>query len=182
MCFGRLVWDQYSWGYGYGPLTLGLGIQSSPYYVTTALAINQKFITPCSSEKKTYPFRVGCSVKKSTRFTHIGRPKITKGTSVNPSITRASTLLFDRADDLYEGSHRIYGRHGSEVHDHLEEAFCALESGVGCTLTPSGLSANALSILANVKAGDHILVSDSSYGPVRNFCTQHLAKFGVETE
>ncbi|PHR93300.1 MAG: cystathionine beta-lyase [Robiginitomaculum sp.] len=121
-------------------------------------------------------------MKKSTLFSHVGRPKIGRGTSVNPSVTHASTLLFEKADDLYNGNHRIYGRHGSEVHDALKEAFCALEDGAGCTLTPSGLAANALSILANVKAGDHILVSDSSYGPVRKFCDNHLVKFGVETE
>lgn len=121
-------------------------------------------------------------MKKATLFSHIGRPKIGRGTAVNPSVTRASTLLFDKADDLYGGSHRIYGRHGSEAHDALKEAFCALEDGAGCTLTPSGLAANTMSILANVKAGDHILVSDSSYGPVRKLCDTHLSKFNVETE
>ena len=121
-------------------------------------------------------------MKKSTLFSHIGRPKIGAQTSVNHKVTRASTLLFDKADDLYNGGHRIYGRHGSEVHDALEEAFCALESGAGCVLTPSGLSANSLSILANTKAGDHILVSDSSYGPIRHFCDTLLSRFGVEAE
>ncbi len=121
-------------------------------------------------------------MKKSTKFAHVARPDIKAGASVNPAIMRASTLLFDKADDLYNGQHRIYGRHGSPVHDALSEAFCVLENGAGCTLTPSGLSANSLSILANVKAGDHILVSDSCYGPVRNFCNTLLVKFGVETQ
>lgn len=121
-------------------------------------------------------------MKKSTKFAHIGRPKIGVGTSVNPPIVRASTLLFDKADDLYNGGHRIYGRHGSPIHDALSEAFCVLENGAGATLTPCGLSANTLSILANVKAGDHILVTDSSYGPIRNFCNTQLTKFGVEIE
>ena len=117
---------------------------------------------------------------KETKFSHIGRPEIKAGTSVNPPITRASTLLFEKAQDLYNAKHRIYGRHGSQVHDSLKAAFCALEGGVGCTLTPSGLSANTLSILANTKAGDHILISDASYGPIRHFCDTHLSKFGVE--
>jgi len=121
-------------------------------------------------------------MKNATKFAHIGRPKIGVGTSVNPPIVRASTLLFDKADDLYNGGHRIYGRHGSPVHDALSEAFCALENAAGATLTPSGLSANTLSILANIKAGDHILVTDSSYGPIRNFCNTQLTKFGVEVE
>ena len=121
-------------------------------------------------------------MKRSTTFAHIGRPKIGVGTSVNPPIVRASTLLFDKADDLYNGGHRIYGRHGSFVHDALSAAFCERENGAGASLTPCGLSANTLSILANVKAGDHILVTDSSYGPIRNFCNTQLTKFGVEVE
>lgn len=121
-------------------------------------------------------------MKKATQFSHMARPKVAKGTPVNPKIARTSTILFDKADDLYNGKHRIYGRHGSEVHDALEEAFCMLEGGAGCTLTPSGLAANTLSIVANTKAGDHILVSDSCYGPVRNFCNTVLKRYGVETE
>ncbi|PHR61848.1 MAG: cystathionine beta-lyase [Robiginitomaculum sp.] len=121
-------------------------------------------------------------MKNATKFAHIGRPKIGVGTSVNPPLVRASTLLFDKADDLYNGGHRIYGRHGSVVHDSLSEAFCALENGAGTTLTPCGLSANTLSILANVKTGDHVLITDSTYGPVRHFCNSQLTKFGVEVE
>jgi cystathionine beta-lyase len=121
-------------------------------------------------------------MKKSTQFSHIGRPPIKTGSSVNPAVMRASTILFDKADDLYNGGHRIYGRHGSPVHDALEECFCVLENGAGCTLTPSGLNANTLSILANTKAGDHILVSDSSYGPIRHFCNTLLNTFGIEIE
>ena len=117
-------------------------------------------------------------MKKSTLFAHIGRPKVGAETSVNHPITRASTLLFKKADDLYNGKHRIYGTHGSPVHDALEEAFCALEDGAGCTLTSSGLAANTLSILANVKSGDHILVSDSSYGPIRAFLRYAFEKNG----
>ncbi len=120
-------------------------------------------------------------MKKPTEFAHAHRPEILRETSVNPAITRASTLLFAKADDLYNGKHRIYGRHGSDLHDKLQMAFCQLENGAGCTLTPSGLAANTLSILSSVKAGDHILVTDSTYGPVRHFCTSYLAKMGVET-
>ena len=36
--------------------------------------------------------------KRQTRFAHIARPKARLGTAVNPSIDRASTLLFGRAE------------------------------------------------------------------------------------
>lgn len=117
-----------------------------------------------------------------TEFTHIGRPPAGLGTGVNPDITRASTLLFDRAEDLYRRDIRGYGRHGSTGQDALIDAFNLLEGGAGTTLAQSGLAACTLPILANVKAGDHLLLTDSSYGPTRYFCQKYLKNMGVETE
>jgi len=121
-------------------------------------------------------------MKKETQFTHIARPKAGLGTAVNPDITRASTLLFDKAEDLYRSDIRGYGRHGSAVHDALIEAFNLLEGGAGTSLFPSGLAACTYPILSQVKTGDHVLLTDSSYGPTRYFCDGHLKKMGVETE
>ncbi|MEP6341931.1 MAG: cystathionine beta-lyase [Maricaulaceae bacterium] len=117
-----------------------------------------------------------------TRFAHMARPKAGLGTPVNTSIQRASTLLFERAEDLYRGDVRGYGRHGVEVHDNLKDIFCELEGGKGASLTPSGLAACTLAIMSIVKAGDHLLLTDSTYGPVRNFCLNYLNTIGVETE
>ena len=121
-------------------------------------------------------------MKKETQFTHIARPSAGLGTAVNPDITRASTLLFDKAEDLYRADLRGYGRHGSAVHDALKEAFNTLEGGAGTSLFPSGLAACTYPILSQVKAGDHILLTDSSYGPTRSFCNGHLKKMNIETE
>ncbi len=120
--------------------------------------------------------------KSATKFAHIGRPEISTETSVNPPIIRASTLLFENADNLYNGKYRIYGRFGLGLHDALREAFCQLEGGEGASLTMSGKSANVLSILSVVEAGDHILVSDSVYGPVKHFCQTYLPKINVNAE
>ncbi len=122
------------------------------------------------------------SLRPETEFTHIGRPPAGLGTAVNPDITRASTLLFERAEDLYRSDIRGYGRHGSAGQDALIEAFNHLEGGAGTTLAQSGLAACTLPILANVKAGDHLLLTDSSYGPTRNFCQKFLKAMGVETQ
>jgi len=121
-------------------------------------------------------------MKDTTKFAHIGRPKPHLATAVNPDITRASTLLFDRAEDLYRTDIRSYGRHGCGVHDELCTAFNALEGGAGTSLAPSGHGATTLAVLSHVKAGDHVLLTDSSYGPTRKFCLQYLSRLGVETE
>jgi cystathionine beta-lyase len=46
---------------------------------------------------------------------------------------------------------------------------------------PTGLAACTSALLALVKAGDHILVSGSVYGPTRGFVNNVLAKMGVST-
>ena len=117
-----------------------------------------------------------------TRFAHIGRPKPALGTPVNPPIERASTLLFEQSEDLYRDDIRGYGRHGSAVHDALREAFRALEGGAHAQLYPSGVMACTQPVLAFVKPGDHVLLTDSAYGPTRHFCHTFLRRMGVETE
>ena len=121
-------------------------------------------------------------MKDTTKFTHMGRPKPGLGTPVNHDITRASTLLFEKAEDLYRTDVRGYGRHGSQVHDAVEDAFNTLENGAGTSLTPSGLAACTLAILSCVKSGDHVLVTDSIYGPTRAFCDHFLRKMNIECE
>ena len=119
---------------------------------------------------------------KQTKLTHIGRPHPKLSTPVNPEVRRASTLLFADADDLYRQDIMTYGRHGSDVHQGLEDAFTELEDGFGTVLTASGLEACTLALLAFVEAGDHILITDSIYGPTRMFCEGYLKKLGIECE
>ena len=63
---------------------------------------------------------------------------------------------------------------------HLTNALTSLEGGAGVVLTPSGLSAITTALFSVLKAGDHLLVTDSAYFPTRHFCDTALAKLGVE--
>jgi len=119
--------------------------------------------------------------KLETKFAHLGRPPAGLGTSVSHPVTRASTLLFEKAEDLYRNDIRGYGRHGSSVHDALAELFTELESGVGTLLYPSGVAALTGSILSVVKPGDQVLLTDSAYGPTRSFCQTFLKRMNIET-
>lgn len=119
---------------------------------------------------------------RQTKFAHMGRPKSGLATPVNPAIGRASTLLFAKSEDLYRNDIRGYGRHGTNVHDALSELFLELEGGATCQLYPSGVMACVQPILPFVKPGDHVLLTDSAYGPTRHFCQTFLKQMGVETE
>jgi cystathionine beta-lyase len=119
---------------------------------------------------------------RRTKFAHLGRPPAGIGTPVNPAIERASTLLFANSEDLYRTDVRGYGRHGTSVHDALCTLFLELENAATCQLYPSGVMACVQPIISFVKPGDHVLLTDSAYGPTRHFCQTFLRQMGVETE
>jgi cystathionine beta-lyase len=126
----------------------------------------------------------GSNLHPETTLVTAGRDTKAQKGFVNPPVVHGSTVLYPTADDLH--AHRgefQYGRHGTPTTRALQEALMALEgphcAGVG--LAPSGLSAISTTLLAVLKAGDHLLVCDNVYRPSRNFCNGMLARYGVET-
>jgi cystathionine beta-lyase len=128
---------------------------------------------------------------KDTKIVTTGRRRDWTMGAVNPVVVHASTVLFDTVAELREAGQNktknfFYGRRGSPTSFALCEAMTDLEGGGllskgGTVLYPSGLSAITASILAFVKAGDHILVPDNAYDPTRHFCDTILKRYGVET-
>lgn len=127
-----------------------------------------------------------------TRMLHMGRPVPTaegaRAVPVNPGIMRASTLLYADMATMREVHRRraegervlSYGRHGTETAHALEDALTEMEGGYRTRLFPSGLAAIATAFLAFLAPGDHVLISDSVYGPVRkNICADILSRLQV---
>jgi cystathionine beta-lyase len=123
-------------------------------------------------------------MKDDTLLTHAGLAPGDNHGIVNPPVYHASTVLFPSLD-AFEGLTPVkitYGRQGTPTAFALEEALTALEGGAGTVLTPSGLNAASTALLACTEAGQHVLVSDSVYGPTRNFCDRVLSRYGIVTE
>nr|WP_070959589.1 cystathionine beta-lyase [Hyphomonas sp. Mor2] len=99
--------------------------------------------------------------------------------TVNPPVERGSTVLLPTREILY-GDGKVYGRMGLTVQRELEAALCILENAKHCRLTANGLQSVALALGAVLQSGDHILVSDSIYGPSRRYCTRRLSAMGVK--
>lgn len=117
-----------------------------------------------------------------TRLVHAGRDPRDHYGFVNTPLYRGSTVLFPDMATLETGDQPFrYGRRGTPTSRALETALSELEGGDRTFLTPSGLCAITTSVLAFVRAGDHILVTDSVYSPTRHFCDTVLARLGVET-
>lgn len=107
--------------------------------------------------------------------------------SLSPAVWRASTVLFDniqefttRKERLFEGY--TYGVTGTPTTRELEDRVAALEGATHCVAAPSGQAALCLVALALLSAGDHVLVADSAYGPLRSFARDYLQRFGIAYE
>src|SRR5882724_10416319 len=120
--------------------------------------------------------------RKETKVVEAGRDPSLHAGAVNTPVYRVSTVLFPDVETMRtEGQPYTYGRRGTPTTRALEQALCSLEGGARTVLTPSGLSACTLAILATCGAGDHILVADSVYGPTRVFCDRLGKRFGMAT-
>ena len=101
---------------------------------------------------------------------------------VNPPVYHASTMLHPTVEALARRDQPYtYGRRLTPTIEALQNAISELEGGAGTVLCPSGLQACTLALLSVASSGDHVLVTDSVYGPTRTFCDKTLARFGVST-
>jgi cysteine-S-conjugate beta-lyase len=117
-----------------------------------------------------------------TAIVHDGRDPHANYGFINPPVYRGSTILYPTVAKLEKRDMPFpYGIYGSPTTRSLETVIANLEGAAHCQLTSSGLSAVTLGLLAFVRAGDHILMTDSVYQPTRKFCEGLLKPLGVET-
>ncbi|MBC8158874.1 MAG: cystathionine beta-lyase [Alphaproteobacteria bacterium] len=125
-------------------------------------------------------------MKKDTVLTTAGRNPADNFGIVNPPVYHASTIAFPTLAALEEGNANPfegvhYGRQGTPTTFAFQDAVAALEGGDACVALPSGMAAIACALLAFLKSGDNVLITDSVYFPTRRFCGSALKGFGVET-
>lgn len=127
-----------------------------------------------------------------TKIVTAGRERQWTGQAVNTPVWRASTHLYDNCADLATGVKRggdaefFYGRRGGPTQWSLAQAITDMESsetsGVyGTLLFPSGVAAINIALLAILRPGDVLLMSDNSYDPSRSFANGLLREMGIET-
>lgn len=134
------------------------------------------------------------TTRTATRLVTAGRREEWTGTHgnpgrvVNPPVWRASTHLYPDMAALKAETGRneegrfYYGRRGAPTQWALSEALTELEAGAaGAVLYPSGVAALAGALMAMLKAGDVLLITDNAYDPTRALGRGLLTDFGVET-
>lgn len=122
----------------------------------------------------------------ATRAAHVGRHPAENSGAVNVPVYHASTITFPTVAALKEKQARrlddvYYGRYGTPTTQALDEAVATLEGGRWCVSVGSGMAAVSCTLMAFLRAGDHLLMVDSVYWPTRSFCDTLLADMGVRT-
>jgi len=127
--------------------------------------------------------------RRETLLTHGGEAAVAGHDFANPPIVRGSTVLHANVADMKERSRRYrsdepgpvnYGLFGTPTHHALFDLMSELECGHRSWALPSGLAACTMAMMAMLRSGDHVLVSDSAYGPTRRFCIDVLPRYGVQ--
>jgi len=80
-----------------------------------------------------------------------------------------------------EAPGNIYARFTNPTVTMFEERLAALEGAEQCVATASGMSAILACVMGVLKAGDHIVASQSLFGSTVNLFNNVIKKFGVET-
>jgi O-succinylhomoserine sulfhydrylase len=75
----------------------------------------------------------------------------------------------------------VYSRFTNPTVMMLERRLAAMEGTQSCIATSSGMSAIALLVLGLLKAGDHVICSQSVFGSTIKLLGGEFARFGVET-
>jgi cystathionine beta-lyase len=115
-----------------------------------------------------------------TRLIRAGSSQELPARTVGPPIQKGSTVLLPDAASLYDEARGLtYGRQGLSAQFALRAALAELEHAEGVTLYPSGVAALTGALLAVLKAGDEVLVTDAIYKPTRRFADHFLKRFGV---
>jgi cystathionine beta-lyase len=104
--------------------------------------------------------------------------------SLTVPVERASTIVFPTAE-AFHNRHRngpqsySYGLYGTPTARALEAQVSALAGGTGTVLAPSGQAAATAVLLALLHPGDHVLLPDTVYGPVRSLTDGFLKLIGI---
>jgi cystathionine gamma-synthase len=111
--------------------------------------------------------------------------------AVSTPIVQTSNYCFESTTEVFEfmkakAAGRIireheYGRYFNPTQQEAEHKLAAIEGAERAILFASGMSAVILTLMAYMKQDGHIIFTSDCYRQTRDFATNLLAKFGVQT-
>ncbi|MDQ3034418.1 MAG: PLP-dependent aspartate aminotransferase family protein [Myxococcota bacterium] len=125
-------------------------------------------------------------LRPATLAVHAGEEPDPRTGALEPPIVLASAYAFESADDAaaqFRGEQDgwIYSRWRNPTVESFERKIAALEQAGECVALASGMAAVHASIIANVRAGEHVIAPRSVYGEAARLMREVLPRFGIET-
>ena len=115
-------------------------------------------------------------MKYDTQLVHTGVNKDPHFRSVITPIYPTSTFRFEKLGVKNEYD---YTRSGNPTRRAAEECIAALEGGVSCACTSTGMSAEVLA-LHLIQSGDHVIAGDDIYGGTYRLMADVMTQWKVE--
>ncbi len=125
-------------------------------------------------------------LKFSTNALHAGHDTLLNGGTRAVPIYQSTAYVFNNSDhaaNLFSLAEfgNIYSRINNPTNDVLEQRLAALEGGIASVVTASGTAALNTTLLVLLRAGDHIVSSNSLYGGTYNLFNVTLPRLGITT-
>lgn len=127
----------------------------------------------------------------STRAVHAGSQREKPYHAIIEPLVQTATYTFRNSEDViaYQDAHNRglpterleYGRYGNPTVAACEARLAALEDAETAIQFASGMAAIATTLLAYLRSGDHLVMTDDCYRRTRQFCLEFLPRFNIET-
>jgi cystathionine gamma-synthase len=122
----------------------------------------------------------------STIAIHAGELRQKPGDAITDPIFATSTYTFTDTASIIDFIRQKlpreeYGRYGNPSEKSVERKLAALDHGETALLFSTGMSALVGLLMAKLNSGDEVIFFDECYHRSREFCSKHMARFGVVT-
>ncbi len=126
------------------------------------------------------------TIGASTLAVHAGEARQKPGNAIADPIFQSSTFTFADTQAVIDfiqqkQPREEYGRYGNPSEKVVEAKLAALEGGESALLFSSGMAAIVGLLMAKLNSGDDVVFFNECYHRSREFCSTHLARFGVVT-
>ncbi len=123
--------------------------------------------------------------RMATDCIHAGEDRFKPHDSITTPIIQSSTFVFKNSEEIRKFTSKEhfryeYGRYGNPTQRAAEHKLAKLEGAEAAVLFASGMSAIINTLLAVLKAGSHMIITDDAYGKTLTFVKSWLPKWGIE--
>ncbi len=109
-----------------------------------------------------------CDPDDLLSIAHFGENPADYYHAVVPPVFSNSLHVYDSVKD-YENGRYIYGRHANPLTEIVEAKIAQLEHGKKALLFGSGMAAASSAVMHACRAGDHVILQETCYNPVKSF-------------